>query len=58
MKLWKSKKNNNVNNSTNTGSTISCVPGKTSTLNKNNDGKIDTATTSSTTTTSGNETFS
>lgn len=44
MKLWKSKKNNN----TNSNSTISCVPGKSSTLVKNNDAKTDVATTSST----------
>lgn len=44
MKLWKSKKNNN----TNSNPTISCVPGKSSTLVKNNDAKTDVATTSST----------
>lgn len=53
MKLWKSKKNNNNNASnSNVGSTstISCVPGKSSSLNKSSsDAKADTATTSSTT---------
>lgn len=52
MKLWKSKKNssnNNNNNNTSSTSTISCVPGKSSTLVKdNNDTKSDVATTSST----------
>lgn len=51
MKLWKSKKNsnNNNNNNTSSNSTISCVPGKSSTLVKdNNDTKSDVATTSST----------
>lgn len=53
MKLWKSKKCNNNNNSgagnSSSGSTISCVPGKTSSLNKASDAKVDTTTTSSTT---------
>lgn len=53
MKLWKSKKcnHNNANNSSSGGSTstISCVPGKSSSLNKTSDAKADTATTSSTT---------
>lgn len=54
MKLWKSKKSNN-NHSSNTvgnssgGSTISCVPGKASSLNKGSDAKVDTATISSAT---------
>lgn len=50
MKLWKSKKNNNNNNNNNTSSnsTISCVPGKSSTLVKDNDTKSDVATSSST----------
>lgn len=54
MKLFKSKKCSNNNNnvgSNNSGSTstISCVPGKSSSLNKAIDAKTDTATTSSTT---------
>lgn len=52
MKLWKSKKSNNNNNNvghSGSGSTISCVPGKTSSLNKGSDAKVDTATNSSTT---------
>lgn len=52
MKLWKSKKSNNNNNNvghSSSGSTISCVPGKTSSLNKASDAKVGTATNSSTT---------
>lgn len=53
MKLWKSKKTNNNNNASSSSggstSTISCVPGKSSSLNKTIDAKTDTATTSSTT---------
>lgn len=54
MKLWKSKKSNHNNNNASSSSggsssTISCVPGKSSSLNKANDAKTDTATSSSTT---------
>lgn len=62
MKLFKSKKSNNNNNNNNASSssggstsTISCVPGKSSSLNKANDAKADTTTTNSSTTVSGKE---
>lgn len=62
MKLFKSKKSNSNNNNNNASSssggstsTISCVPGKSSSLNKANDAKVDTTTTNSSTPVSGKE---